>query len=318
MSINAEAVRRVGNDRFGIPYEGMLVEINRRSPQIAVNARPVPPGPPVSAVGDVTLQCDPLPASANGPVTLHASMSGIANLRSAPAPAFETPLDGSVQVVDAGFSVDRRTDDAMATRRWRYVIFPAHSGKVAVPPLVTTILTSAGERRTLRCASQMILAAAGSQPAAAANDSTPVAGAAVRAVRVWPWIALTLGLLLTGALAMPRIRRLRVRRREVRRILGSDLRPANLESRTANSEQRAAALPARVRDSLNAWLVLRGLDPAALLGEASDRGDALRAALSLLDAAGRDRIVWDAREVRRRLRDVVETCASGGRRSTIA
>jgi hypothetical protein len=137
----------------------------------------------------------------------------------------------------------------------------------------------------------------------------------VSAVRVWPWIALTLGLLLTGALAIPRIRRLRARRREVRRILGSDLRP---ESRTANSEQRTAALPARVRDSLNAWLVLRGLDPAALLGETSDRGDALRAALSLLDAVGRDRIVWDAREVRRRLRDVVETCASGGRRSTIA
>jgi hypothetical protein len=129
MSINAKAIRRVGKDRFGIPYEGMLVEINRRSPLIAVNARPIPAGPPVSAVGDVTLQCDPLPASASGPVTLHVSMSGIANLRSAPAPAFETLLDGSVQVVDAGFSVDRRTDDAVATRRWRYVIFPAHSGR---------------------------------------------------------------------------------------------------------------------------------------------------------------------------------------------
>src|SRR5205807_9744214 len=70
MSINAEAIRRVGRDRFGIPSEGMLVEINRRSPQIVVNARPLPAGPPVSAVGDITLQCDPLPASASGPVTL--------------------------------------------------------------------------------------------------------------------------------------------------------------------------------------------------------------------------------------------------------
>jgi hypothetical protein len=314
MSINAEAIRRVGNDRFGIPYEGMLVEINRRSPQIVVNARPMPAGPPVSAVGDVVLQCDALPASATGPVTLRASMSGIANLRSAPAPAFETPLDGSVQVVDAGFSVDRRTDDAVATRRWRYVIFPARSGRLVVPPLTTTILTPAGERRTLRCESQTILAAAGSQPAAAANESTPLAATTARAVRVWPWIAGGLGVLLiaglAAALAIPRIRRLRVRRREVRRILGRD--------RTAAGETEAATAGAadtatRIRDALNAWLVLRGLDPAVLLGEASDRGDALRAALSLLDAAGRDRIAWDAREVRRRLRDVVETCAPDAR-----
>jgi hypothetical protein len=332
MSINAEAIRRVGNDRFGIPYEGMLVEINRRSPQIVVNARPIPAGPPVSAVGDVVLQCDALPASATGPVTLRASMSGIANLRSAPAPAFETPLDGSVQVVDAGFSVDRRTDDAMATRRWRYVIFPAHSGRLVVPPLTATILTPAGERRTLRCASQTILTAAGSQPAAAANESTPLAAPTARATRVWPWLAGGLGVLLiavlAGALAVPRIRRLRARRREVRSILGGSGEPrrSNREGRTstsdpqkasdvgtATSEPRTADTAARIRDSLNGWLVLRGLDPAALLGEASDRGDALRAALSLLDAAGRDRIVWDAREVRRRLRDVVETCAPDAR-----
>src|SRR5205807_224680 len=151
-------------------------------------------------------------------------------------------------VVDGGFSVDRRTDDAMATRRWRYVIFPAHAGRLVVPPLTTTILTPAGERHMLRCASQTIVAAAGSQPAAAANESTPV-----------------------------------------------------------------AATAARVRGALNAWLAMRGLDAGVLLGETTDRGDALRAAFSLLDAAERDRIVWDAREVRRRVRDVVETCAPDGR-----
>ncbi len=292
MSINAEAIRRVGADRFGIPYEGMLVEINRRSPQIVINARPVPDGPPVSAVGDVSLQCAPLPATASGPIPFQVSMSGKANLRSAPAPAFETPLDGNVQVVDAGLSVDRRSEDGAATRRWRYVLFPAHAGRLVVPPLASTILTPAGERRTLRCAALTILATRGSQPPAAPSESAPVTKAVAEVRDVWPWIAGGLGLLALSAVAMPPLRRLQARRREVRRILGRG---------------DGAQAPARIRDVLHAWLVLGGRDPAALQNEASDRGDAVRALLSLLDGVERDRIAWDVREVRRRVRDVVET-----------
>src|SRR5258706_5658780 len=155
MVITAEALRRIGMDRFGIPYEGSLVDITRRSPRVTIEARPVPAGPPVSAVGDVRLDCPPLPRSVEqGPVTLHAAMNGHANLRAARAPAFERPLDGSVQVLDAGLTVDRGENDAVMTRRWRYVIFPAASGRLTVPPLAVTILTPAGERKTLRCAAQ--------------------------------------------------------------------------------------------------------------------------------------------------------------------
>ena len=60
MNLSAEVIRQIGGDRFGIPYEGTLADVSRRSPQIVINARPLPPGPPVSAVGDVLFQRHPL------------------------------------------------------------------------------------------------------------------------------------------------------------------------------------------------------------------------------------------------------------------
>src|SRR5260221_3957244 len=75
LSVTAETVRRLGMDRFGIPLEGMLAEVDRRSPRIVVNARPLPPGPPVSVVGDVTLACDTLPKTSSRPVALTAAMT---------------------------------------------------------------------------------------------------------------------------------------------------------------------------------------------------------------------------------------------------
>lgn len=299
MGISAETIRRIGEDRFGIPYEGMLVEVNRRSPQVVIHARPLPPGPPVSAVGDVALTCEPLAPSAGGPIALYATMSGNANLRAALAPAFERPVDGSVQIVDAGFSIDRRREDAVMSRRWRYVIFPARSGRMTIPPLTATILTAAGEHRTLRCETQTIIAAASTRPPAAAGESAPAAEATARAARVWPWIAGPFVLLLLAMIALPRVRRARERRAAMRAILRS----------TA----------AETREALQVWLHSVSSSPdntltlQALLDESSDRGDALRSLVSYLDAAERDRLTFDPVEARRRARDVVETCAAASR-----
>jgi hypothetical protein len=231
-----------------------------------------------------------LPASVTGPIALNASMTGHANLRSAEAPAFERAVDGTVQIVDAGFSVDRRNIDAVMMRRWRYVIFPARSGRLTIPPLTTTILTPAGERRLLRCAAQTLMATADA-PAAAAGIATKPA-ASPRVEHVWPWIG---GLLLVtiSTIAVPPLRRARALRANVRAIV----RPT----------------PAETREALHAWLGARGLDAGALLAEASDRGDAIRGIISFLDAAERDRIPFDLAEARRRAADVVETWAVAAR-----
>jgi hypothetical protein len=289
LSITAETVRRIGMDRFGIPLEGMLAEIDRRAPELAITSRPLPPGPPVSAVGDVTLACEALPKTTSGPIALTAAMTGRANLRAATAPAFEHPVDGSVRLMDAGVSVDRRSDDVVMTRRWRYVIFPARSGRLTIPALEAIELMPSGERRTLRCAVQTIEAAASIPPAMVRGDAARQIETTERARQVWPWVAGGLGALFVLGGALRRLRHARAERAEVRVIL----RPA----------------PAETREALHAWLAARGLDPGALLLERSDRGDAVRALHSLLDATERDRIVFSTAEARHRIRDVVETCA---------
>src|SRR5258708_6199279 len=68
LSITAETVRRIGMDRFGIPLEGMLAEIDRPAPGLAIFAPPLPPRPPVSAVGDPTLPFHPPPNTTIAPI----------------------------------------------------------------------------------------------------------------------------------------------------------------------------------------------------------------------------------------------------------
>jgi hypothetical protein len=292
LGITAEAVHRLGMDRFGIPLEGMLTEIDRRSPQLVIDARPLPPGPDVSAVGDVTLACDPLPKTSSGPVAVTATMTGRANLRGAIAPAFEHPVDGNVQRVDAGVSIDRRSDDVVMTRRWRYLIFPARSGRLTIPPLAVRVLTPAGERRVLRCNAQTIDAAA-SAPAVSAGVTVPGVATGGRAREVWPWLAGGVVVLLMLGAAARRMGQSRARRAEVQAILRRE--------------------PAETRQAMQAWLAAAGLDAGAVLVERSDRGDALRALSSLLDSAERDRIMFSAAEARRRIAEVVETCSGQAR-----
>ena len=62
-----------------------------------------------------------------------------------------------------------------------------------------------------------------------------------------------------------------------------------------------------VREAVDAWLQRRKLEPAMLLAERSDRGDALRALRSLLDALEHERIEFDRVELRARVADLLAT-----------
>jgi hypothetical protein len=67
--------------------------------------------------------------------------------------------------------------------------------------------------------------------------------------------------------------------------------------------------PATVRENVHTTLERRGIEPASLLREGSDRGDAYRSLRSLLDALEKDRIDVDdrSREIRRRIRELLLT-----------
>ena len=280
MAIHASLMKRMSSgDTFGL-FEGVLVDVHRRSAPIAIAVKPVP-APPVAAVGNVNVQCRRVSQKDGGPVTFDVVLSGRANLRAMPPLAWKGPVDGTAQVIDQGIRVYPVSYDAWMTRTWRYVLFPNQAGQFVVPPLGATILTPEGERREIGCEERTL------QVTVAENEESPASASRpqTRARRNYtPWAVAAL-IAMLALVAIPRIRN----RWELRQIVRSLLR----------------ATPAETRAAVEVELVGRGFDPLALLHEPSDRGDAWRAFRSLVDAADRDRIETSEREIGHRVRDVV-------------
>jgi len=273
---------------FGNPFrlfEGSVVDVTRRSSPLVIEARPIPAGRPVAAVGDVSLQCQTPVQKNGGPVAIDVIMTGAANLRAAPPPSFAQPVDGSVQIAEGTVSVQRR-DEAVMTRRWRYLIFPAKSGMFVIPPLISQTLTFAGVRRELRCEQRALLVQAADAATMQPHAPPPSGSSPIEAARQsLPLIGVAAGILILLAIAWPRIARARAIQRDTRALVRET--------------------PAETRIAVDEWLSSRGVDPVGILRETSDRGDAYRALRSLLDAAERDRLIAEPEEVRSRVRDLV-------------
>ncbi len=295
MSIEGQIMRRSDTSSpFGM-FEGTLVDVHRRSAALTIEARPIPPGPPIATVGDVSMQCQAPEQKSGGPVSIDVVMSGRANLRAAPPPAFARALDGSMQIGEKGVTVERR--EGTMTRRWKFLIFPSSSGVLIVPPLVSTILTPAGARRDLRCEERSVLVEAASASANPPAASSPPRDARLEAARrSLPAAGVLAVLAILIAIAGPRVQRVM----RIGRVTQSLLRET----------------PAETRIAVDAWLVAGGADLSLIVREQSDRGDAYRALRSLLEAAERDRLIAEPGEIRARVREVVMARSNAPRSNT--
>jgi hypothetical protein len=286
MEVEAAVLRRRSSGPFGL-FEGNMIEIAFSSAHVAVESRPLPPGPAVSAVGEFRMTCSAPVQRNSGPVVIDATVTGSGNLRAAEAPRFTSAPEGDVQLVQSPVTVQRAAGSATMSRRWQFLIFPKDSGPMQVPAMeMRTFSPSAAARRMLRCDAATLAVTAAAPPLA-----TPaIEPKAVSRRRFWPIAAAALIAVVALALILPRLRE--------RQRLNRQLR-----------EVTASADPVRIRETLHARMEQRGLDPAALLRESSDRGDAYRSVRSLLDALERERIEVDdvASEIRRRLRDLLAT-----------
>jgi hypothetical protein len=265
-------------------FEGRLVDVTYTSAPITIRVKPLPPGPSVDAVGELTLRCDRPVQQSGGPIVIPVTLSGRGNVRAALPPRFERNIAGGLQIEGGEVTSSRSEGTATTTRRWRYQIFPSEPGLFSVAPLTMTIFDPvAGVRRELRCRDAVVDAfSVGAPPAP--PESEPPPGTVLRRPR-WPAVS---GVLLLGvviAIGVPRMRREIARRRLANEIM-RDATPAEIVARME------AYLPA---------------DAPALMTEHSDRGDAWRGLRSLLDAAERDRdiAVGAGREIARRIRDVL-------------
>lgn len=276
MTIDATVMRRTRSGPFAI-FEGELSAVNYTSAPLTVHVKPIPPGPPVDATGDLAIQCDRAVQQNGGPVVVRVTVGGNGNLRAATAPHFDGQLPGTLRIEGGEVSVSR-DDPFSMTRRWRYLIFPSSPGMLEIPPLVMSVFDPrTATRKELRCAASLVEATVAQPPAATA----PKTYALPARSRVWPWVTAALLVLLAALIAVPRIRRDLRLRRAAREIV-----------RDATAQEIRTRLEQRVTIDLN---------------EPTERGDAWRALVSLLAAVERDRdlAVDSASELERRVRDVL-------------
>ncbi|HKO00201.1 MAG TPA: BatD family protein [Thermoanaerobaculia bacterium] len=272
-------------------FEGRMDEVRWRSAPLTIDVKPLPPGPPVDASGDLAMRCAPAVQTNGGPVVVPVTLIGRGNLRAASPPRFAGPLAGTLQVGEGKVSVSRSRIEATMTRTWRYLVFPSHDGRMTLPPIVASIADSNGARQQLRCEAQTLNVEAATD----ANLPPPGEGIAPRAehielTRFLPWLGGVALIVIALVISVPRLRRSSAKRREL---------DALVRGRT----------PAEVRGAVDGWLLKKRLDPAMLVNERSDRGDALRSLRSLLDALEHERIENDPRELRARVADLIATIA---------
>jgi hypothetical protein len=281
MEVSAETLRRTDISPFGY-FEGSLVDVRFASASLTVDVRPLPAAATTDIVGEVSLSCSAPMQRAGGPVTMQATLSGRANLRAAPAPQFERTLSGDAEVQELPLTVARARDGVAMTRRWNYLIFPAASGSMTIPPLVAKAFNpNLSRREELRCAASTLEvqeASSGGAPAPSPARAIGVSGAK----HILPWAMVIIALFLSIVISIKPIRR----SIEVRRKVRSVMRSGN------------------IREAVHQLI-----DPNVVASEASDRGDAYRALRSLLDAVERDRVLeaHAADEIERRVRDLVQS-----------
>jgi hypothetical protein len=274
-AVEAEILRRMDDSPFGL-FEGSMVDVHTSSAPLTIDVKPLPKEAANDIVGDVDLECGAATQSNGGPVTLTVGLSGRANLRAAPAPRFDGKVDGDVEVQPLAVEANKTRDGATMSRKWRFVIFPAHSGTLALPAIAADAFNPANAQRVhLRCAATSL--------AVQQVARKPAAGVAPPVVekRDWrPWAAAIALLVIVVAAVTPRIHRAMAVRRDVREI---------------------------VNGGLHTFLLRHKIDETALANEVSDRGDAYRALLSLLDALQRERIAAEEADLEQRARDLVES-----------
>lgn len=277
MTAEAAIMRRTRRGPFSL-FEGEMVEATFTSAPVDLDVKPIPPGPKTDAVGQLALTCETPVQRGSGPVVVGVALAGLGNVRAAVPPRFERGVDGTLQIEGGEVTIARDEGPAQMTRRWRYLILPANSGTLEIPPLTMNIFDpSAGVHRQLRCAGTTLDVVASSAP----EREQPVAPDPAPRRIPWTWTVSALALLLALFIAAPRVLREWRLRRDAKAIV-NDATPAEIRAR----------MDARVRIDVR---------------EQSDRGDAWRALRSLLDAAERDRDIGvnAEDEILRRVRAVL-------------
>ena len=253
-------MRRFRSGPFAM-FDGELVEATFTSAPVDLDVKPIPDGPPVDAVGELALACEPPLQRGSGPVVMRVALTGFGNVRAAEPPRFERGVAGTLQI--EGGEVTRRARGAHGR----------DDAAVAVPDLSV----EDGHARGAGADDADLRPARGRASRAAVREHVPATSLRRRRPR--------------------RRAAARGRRRSGFRGRGSLGGAALLlallialaarcgASSRCDAKRARSCATRRPRRSARAW----SSACRSRSREASDRGDAWRALRSLLDAAERER-----------------------------
>jgi len=225
----ARAQPRLGR-RDGTVPRSHYEPVTLASEQLAVAARPLPPGAPPSfdgAVGQFELEAEVRPDSGavGEGIELTARIRGTGNVATVSPPALDPPseIDAFEPVVET--EIDRSGDEIRGTKTFTYTLVPRSSGRHALPPVRFAYFDPADARyETLRASLPAVRATGEAEPRARSQtgEGLPVGDLAgpieqpgrwVRAdrrplyARPWPYAAVLLSVVLAaGAVAYRRRR----------------------------------------------------------------------------------------------------------------
>ena len=131
--------------------------VSTRAPLLSVTCTELKAGSRPCVKESVTCRgAAPTDPPTDDPVTLTATLHGRANLRTAAAPRSSGAIAGELEVQPLAVTVDRTRDGVTMSRKWSYVIFPASTGTMTIPPLTARVFDPTAGRREVRCASSTL------------------------------------------------------------------------------------------------------------------------------------------------------------------
>lgn len=285
LEVRLQTVQRMGEVFGGFSFEGRLTELRRTAPPLALIVEPIPAGE-FDVVGEVTVRCSRPRASPNGLVQFNVDVEGRANLRSARAPRMAGPMDARVEIQDRMTRVDRSTGEVRMKRGWSYIIFPARSGTLQIPPVEWRIFDpTTGKPSRVSCGGSVLEVVVPDESSSVTNAAPPLPGTQGRKIPGWVWIAGSLVTALAGVLlAIGPMRRNRVmldpRYEELLRHFNGD--------------------PRALRRILDEACAAHGLTPPDLFTSPTVMGDAFRALSSAIENLAGDSMSGDERDFRKR------------------
>ncbi|MGA7615547.1 MAG: hypothetical protein WBX15_10250 [Thermoanaerobaculia bacterium] len=259
-------------------------ERNRiESKPLTIEVRDLPQ--PADLVGSASMRCSTPRVSNQGLVSFDLVVRGEGNLRMLAAPAFPASFDVEHQVEDQGTKSRVASQGIEMERRWRYLLFPATSGPLRIPPLALTRFDPAtGKVERIRCTPGSVDVPVVRAPAVDTRAPSPRTTSPSRRRR-WLWIAIAALFVIVTAAVLVLFRRKRAR----------------IDTNVLDGIVRKSDSPRDLRREIDRVVSEAGFAPERLFSDPSDLGECFRAIHSWVDviekephaATDRERVLRD-------------------------